>query len=56
MTDFRWLTADRQVQQTTFADGTRLVANFAAGDKEGYARKSVTALVEGEKPRVYQVD
>lgn len=56
MTDFRWLTADRQVQQTTFADGTRLVANFAAGDKEGYAGKSVTALVEGEKPRVYQVD
>lgn len=56
MTDFRWLTADRQVQQTTFADGTRLVANFAAGDEEGYAGKSVTALVEGEKPRVYQVD
>ncbi|TVT91625.1 glycoside hydrolase [Pseudomonas sp. RGB] len=56
MTGFRWLTADRQVQQTTFADGTRLVANFAAGDKEGYAGKSVTALVEGEKPGVYQVD
>ncbi|WP_242201421.1 MULTISPECIES: glycoside hydrolase [unclassified Pseudomonas] len=56
MTGFRWLTADKQVQETTFADGTRLVANFAAGDKEGYAGKSVTALVEGEKPRVYQVD
>lgn len=56
MTGFRWLTADKQVQETTFADGTRLVANFAAGDKAGYAGKSVTALVEGEKPRVYQVD
>jgi hypothetical protein len=56
MTDFRWLTADRQVQQTTFADGTRLVANFAAQEKQGYAGRSVTALVVGEKPRVYQVD
>ncbi len=56
MTGFRWLTADKQVQETTFANGTRLVANFAAGDKAGYAGKSVTALVEGEKPRVYQVD
>lgn len=56
MTDFRWLTADRQVQQTTFADGTRLVANFAAQEKQGYAGRSVTALVMGEKPRVYQAD
>ncbi|KPG74662.1 glycoside hydrolase [Pseudomonas libanensis] len=56
MTDFRWLTADKQLQQTTFADGTRLVANFSAMEKEGYAERSVTALVEGEKPVVYQVD
>ncbi|RUQ44148.1 hypothetical protein D8M30_17290, partial [Corynebacterium pseudodiphtheriticum] len=56
LTDFRWLTADRQVQQTTFADGTRLVANFAAEEKDGYAGRSVTALVAGEKPVVYQVD
>ncbi|MFQ6351062.1 glycoside hydrolase [Pseudomonas sp. R11F] len=56
LTDFRWLTADRQVQQTTFADGTRLVANFAAEEKHGYAGRSVTALVAGEKPVVYQVD
>lgn len=47
MTGFRWLTADRQVQETTFADGTRLVADFAA--------RSVTALVEGQPPQVYQV-
>ncbi|MFC6301003.1 glycoside hydrolase [Pseudomonas spelaei] len=56
MTDFRWLTADRQVQQTTFADGTRLVANFAGQVREGYAARSVTALVVGEAPVVYQVD
>nr|WP_314524310.1 glycoside hydrolase [uncultured Pseudomonas sp.] len=55
MTGFRWLTADRRVQETTFADGTRLVANFAAIPREGYAERSVTALGVGEKPVVYQV-
>lgn len=34
MTDFRWLTEDRMVQQTTFADGTRLVANFDSRERE----------------------
>lgn len=47
MTGFRWLTADRRVQETTFADGTRLVANFA--------ERSVTAFVVGESPVVYQL-
>ena len=28
MTDFQWLSDDRRVQQTTFADGTRIIANF----------------------------
>ncbi len=56
MTDFRWLTPDKQVQQTTFVDGMRLVANFSAEEKLGYAGRSVTALVAGEKPVVYQVD
>ena len=56
MTGFRWLTADRLVHETTFADGTRLVANFAATPREGYAAHSVTALVVGEKPVEYQVD
>ncbi|WP_300634604.1 glycoside hydrolase [Pseudomonas sp.] len=55
MTDFRWLTVDKQVQQTTFADGTRLVANFSDAEQEGYAARSLTALVEGEEPVVYQV-
>lgn len=34
MTDFCWLTEDRLVQQTTFADGTRLVANFDSHERE----------------------
>ncbi|NMX79808.1 MULTISPECIES: glycoside hydrolase [Pseudomonas] len=55
MTGFRWLTVDKQLQQTTFADGTRLVANFSAVEKQGYAGRSVTVLVEGEEPVVYQV-
>lgn len=55
MVGFGWLTADRLVQETTFADGTRLVANFSAEEKQGYAGRSVTALVVGEKPVVYQV-
>ncbi len=56
MTGFRWLTADRRVQETTFADGTRLVANFAAGEKQGFAARSVTALVKGKAPLVYRVE
>lgn len=30
MTGFAWLSEDRLVQQTTFGDGTRIVANFGA--------------------------
>ncbi|MCF5721217.1 glycoside hydrolase [Pseudomonas syringae] len=55
MTGFRWLTADRLVQEARFTDGTRLVANFSAVSREGYAGRSVTALVEGGKPVVYQL-
>ncbi|MDZ4305048.1 MAG: glycoside hydrolase, partial [Pseudomonas sp.] len=56
LTDFRWLSGDRLLQQTTFTDGTRLVANFASEQREGYAGRSVTALVVGAEPVVYQVD
>ncbi len=55
MTGFRWLTADRQVQETTFADGTRLVANFSSAEKEGYAGYSLTVLDVGGSALVYQV-
>lgn len=48
MTDFRWLSEDRQVQQTTFADGTRLVANFDSREREVEGKRlaghSVTAF------------
>ncbi|WP_460951519.1 glycoside hydrolase [Pseudomonas marginalis] len=56
MTGFRWLTADMQVQETTFADGTRLVANFSGEEREGYAGRSVTAHGVGEKTLAYQVE
>lgn len=48
MTAFSWLTRDRLVQQTTFADGTRLVANFDRTPREAagrsFAGHSVTAF------------
>jgi hypothetical protein len=51
MTDFQWLTDDRLVQQTSFADGTRLVANFDVREREvsgqRLAGQSITAI-EGD--------
>ena len=59
MIGFDWLTADRQLQQTTFADGTRLVANFdvAARDAGGrsFPAHSITAIGPNGKEGVYQV-
>jgi hypothetical protein len=34
LTGFQWLSEDRQVQQTSFEDGTRLLANFAPAQRE----------------------
>lgn len=60
LTDFRWLTEDRLVQQTTFADGTRLVANFASTprriDGQTLARRSVSAFEANGEVSIYQVD
>jgi hypothetical protein len=57
MTAFSWLTLDRLVQQTTFADGTRLVANFDGGPREvgtnWYAGHSVTAVAPDGAISVY---
>nr|WP_205887080.1 glycoside hydrolase [Pseudomonas frederiksbergensis] len=59
MTDFRWLTEDRQVQQTTFADGTRLVANFDWREREAdgqrLAGQSITAFDAEGGVATYQV-
>lgn len=58
MTGFEWLSDDRLVQRTSFADGTRLVANFAEVprtiDGLAFPPRSVTALVEGQPPRVFE--
>lgn len=60
LTDFRWLTTDRQVQQTTFADGTRLVANFDLQAREVggsvYEGQGITAFEADGKVTEYQVD
>ena len=58
MTDFNWLTDDRQVQQTTFTDGTRLVANFDDKTREvgfqAYKAHSITVLEVGGSTLVFQ--
>ncbi|HEX8595200.1 MAG TPA: glycoside hydrolase [Pseudomonas sp.] len=59
MTDFRWLTEDRQVQQTTFADGSRLIANFALNEREvagqTYAAQSIKAFLASGETTEYRV-
>lgn len=59
MTDFRWLSADRQLQQTTFADGTRLVANFSVHPQsyqgQAYVGQSITAYERNDAVSVYHV-
>ncbi|MEQ7918924.1 glycoside hydrolase [Xanthomonas sp. WHRI 1810A] len=59
MTGFDWLTADRQLQQTTFADGTRLVANFDVAARGAGGRSfpahSITAIRPDGSEGVYQV-
>jgi hypothetical protein len=60
LTGFGWLSEDRLVQATSFADGTRLIANFAGEERqvEGVALpgRSVTALVPGAAAAVYRVE
>lgn len=60
MTDFRWLTEDRLVQQTTFTDGTRLMANFDDREREvggqSLAGQSVSAFGVDGSVVSYQVD
>ena len=58
MIDFRWLSDDRQVQQTTFADGTRLVANFSGQIREiagaTLDEYSITAFEAGDNVMQYR--
>lgn len=57
LTGFRWLTPDHQVQQTTFDDGTRLIANFADTpfhqDNLDLSAHSIAALIPGEDKPVF---
>ncbi|MCF7750358.1 glycoside hydrolase [Bacillus subtilis subsp. subtilis] len=57
---FRWLDDARKVQETRFADGTRLVANFTGApvwmDGVRLPRTSIAAFVPGQRaPVLYQV-
>ena len=58
MTGFEWLSEDRLVQRTSFADGTQLVANFADAPRslEGLAlpSRSVTAIIDSHPARVFE--
>lgn len=57
LTGFSFLSGNRLVQQTTFADGTHLIANF--GEKAHRDARvsvpghSIAALVPGQDPRTY---
>ncbi|AEK60039.1 conserved hypothetical protein [Collimonas fungivorans Ter331] len=57
LTGFRWLSADRLLQQTGFADGTMQVANFSAEERSFNGRRfppySVTALTADGKTTVF---
>ncbi|WP_266157191.1 glycoside hydrolase [Dyella silvatica] len=48
LTDWRGLSPDKRLQQTTFADGTRLIANFADETRQShgdqYDAHSITAI------------
>lgn len=59
LTGFEWLSGDRLVQQTTFSDGTRLVANFDGAARQiagnTYAGHSVTAIEGGKRAATYHV-
>lgn len=60
MTGFSWLSEDRLLQRTSFADGTQLVANFSTAartfDGVPLPAESVTAITSGEPTHVFEAD
>ncbi|MGO4700755.1 glycoside hydrolase [Dyella sp. 2RAB6] len=56
---FQWLTPDRLVQQTSFEDGTVLIANFSTHafqmERSRIDPHSIVALLPGKAPSAYQV-
>lgn len=59
LTGFDWLSDDRRVQQTTFADGTRLLANFDKATREVRGQslpgESITVLMPDGTVSHYRV-
>ena len=57
MDRFEWLSDDRLIQQTSFSDGSRLIANFDKVARQTSHMQlppnSVTALLVGAAPRTY---
>lgn len=53
LTGFRWLTADRLVQQATYADGRVLTANFGEGAWKGLGANCVRLTGEKRAPAVF---
>ncbi|WP_065261161.1 glycoside hydrolase [Pseudomonas bananamidigenes] len=60
LTGFEWLSADRLVQQTSFEDGTRLLANFDIQAREVQGQtlpgRSLTVRSPGNAPTRFQVE
>jgi len=60
LTGFEWLSADRLVQQTSFEDGTRLLANFDVQGREVQGQilpgRSITVRSPESAPALYQVE
>jgi len=50
LTGFAWLTPDRLVQQTTFADGRVIVANFTDAPWQGLGADCVRVMRSGQAP------
>ncbi|MFJ2537254.1 MULTISPECIES: glycoside hydrolase [unclassified Pseudomonas] len=59
LTGFQWLSEDRQVQQTSFEDGTRLLANFDQASREVQGQtlpgESITVLTPDGAVSHYRV-
>lgn len=59
LTGFQWLSEDRQLQQTSFEDGTRLLANFDPAPREVDGRtlpgESITVLLPEGSVSHYRV-
>jgi hypothetical protein len=54
MTGFEFLTPDRQVQQTTFANGGKITANFSTSNfKKLPARSILLQSSRGDQPTAY---